>query len=173
MEAGFHSISHYNLVRKFVSMRQAMNIPDAKSRSGQRMGETRKVASAAIVQSKNARRRSHLDAQKEREKVHFATLMGICRFKRAELEPKYQQYKGRVVHRGDIVNDDSGACAVFTGRGSSASQMSAAKVLVPDCTISAYTQVKLEDAPKLLRIPNSECPDIWIRLPRHKWPKSW
>ena len=19
----------------------------------------------------------------------------------------------------------------------------------------------------------SECPDIWIRLPRHKWPKSW
>ena len=18
-----------------------------------------------------------------------------------------------------------------------------------------------------------ECPDIWIRLPRHKWPKSW
>ena len=27
--------------------------------------------------------------------------------------------------------------------------------------------------PKLLKIPNSECPDIWIRLPRHKWPKSW
>ena len=21
--------------------------------------------------------------------------------------------------------------------------------------------------------PKSECPDIWIRLPRHKWPKSW
>ena len=19
----------------------------------------------------------------------------------------------------------------------------------------------------------SECPDIWIRLPKHKWPKSW
>ena len=25
----------------------------------------------------------------------------------------------------------------------------------------------------LLKIPKSECPDIWIRLPRHKWPKSW
>ena len=35
------------------------------------------------------------------------------------------------------------------------------------------TQVKMEDAPKLLKIPKSECPDIWIRLPRHKWPKSW
>ena len=39
--------------------------------------------------------------------------------------------------------------------------------------VSAYTQVKMEDAPKLLTIPESECPDIWIRLPRHKWPKSW
>ena len=31
----------------------------------------------------------------------------------------------------------------------------------------------MEDAAKLLTIPKSECPDIWIRLPRHKWPKSW
>ena len=31
----------------------------------------------------------------------------------------------------------------------------------------------MEDAPTLLKIPKSECPDIWIRLPRHKWPKSW
>ena len=39
--------------------------------------------------------------------------------------------------------------------------------------VSAYTQVKMENAHKLLKIPKSECPDIWIRLPRHKWPKSW
>ena len=39
--------------------------------------------------------------------------------------------------------------------------------------VSAYTQAKMEDAHKLLKIPKSECPDIWIRLPRHKWPKSW
>ena len=31
----------------------------------------------------------------------------------------------------------------------------------------------MQDAPRLLRIPKSECPDTWIRLPRHKWPKSW
>ena len=29
------------------------------------------------------------------------------------------------------------------------------------------------DAPKMLKIPKSECPDIWIRLPRHKMAKSW
>ena len=39
--------------------------------------------------------------------------------------------------------------------------------------VSAYTQEQLEDAPRLLKIPESECPDVWIRHPRHKWPKSW
>ena len=31
----------------------------------------------------------------------------------------------------------------------------------------------MEDAHKLLKIPNSECPNISIRLPRQKWPESW
>ena len=39
--------------------------------------------------------------------------------------------------------------------------------------VSAYTQGKVEDAPALLKTPKSECPDISIRLPRLKWPKSW
>ena len=91
--------------------------------------------------------------------------------------------KGRVVLRGDIVKDDSGSYAVFTEQGSSASQMTAAKIMdiisrLPGCdgqaadAVSAYTQVKMEDAHKLIKIPKSECPDIWIRLPRHKWSKS-
>ena len=24
-----------------------------------------------------------------------------------------------------------------------------------------------------MKTPKSECPGIWIRLPRHEWPKSW
>ena len=110
--------------------------------------------------------------------------MEICHLKNAELEAKHQKYKGRIVLRGDIVKDDSGSYAVFAESRSSASQMTAAKVMdiisrLPGCAgqaadaVSAYTQVKMEDAPKLLKIPASECPDIWIRLPRHKWPKSW
>ena len=97
---------------------------------------------------------------------------------------KHQKYKGRVVLRGDIVKDNSGSYAVFTEPGSSASQMIAAKIMdiisrLPGCdgqaadAVSASTQVNIEDAHKLLKIPKSECPDIWIRLPRHKWPKSW
>ena len=48
------------------------------------------------------------------------------------------------------------------------------KSWLPGCSgqaadaVSAKTQVKIEDAPKLLKIPKSECPDIWIRLPKHK-----
>ena len=117
-------------------------------------------------------------------KVHFASPMDICHLKNAELEAKHQKYKGRVVFRGDVVKDDSGANAVFTEQGSQASQMTAAKIMdiisrLPGCAgqaadaVSAFTQVKMEDAPKFLKIPKSECPDIWIRLPRHKWPKSW
>ena len=95
-----------------------------------------------------------------------------------------KKYKGRVVLRGDIVKDVSGSYAVFTEQGSSALRMTAANIMdiisrLTRCegqaayAVSAHTQVKMEDAPKLLKIPNSECPDIWIRLPRHKWPKSW
>ena len=46
----------------------------------------------------------------DKEEVHFATLMEICHRKNAELEPKLQKYKGRVVLREDTVKDDSGAC---------------------------------------------------------------
>ena len=81
--------------------------------------------------------------------------MDLCHLKNSELEPQFQKYKGRVVLRGDIVKDDSGSYAVFTEQGSSASQMTAAKVIarLPGCTgqaadaVSAYTQVKMEDAP--------------------------
>ena len=99
--------------------------------------------------------------------VHFASLMDICHLKNAELEAKHQKYKGRVVLRGDIVKDNSGSYAVFTEQGSSAAQMTAAKIMdiisrLPGCdgqaadAVSAYTQVKMEDAHKLLKIPKSE-----------------
>ena len=100
-----------------------------------------------------------LEVQKEQKKIHFATLMDICHLKNAELEPRYQKCKGRVVLRGDIVKDDSGSYAVFTGQGSSASQMTA-KVMdviarlpgAGQAHAVSYTHVKM-DAPKLLKNP--------------------
>ena len=88
--------------------------------------------------------------------------MDICHLKNAELEAKHQKYKGRVVLRGDIVKGNSDSYAVFTEQGSSASQMTAAKIMdfisrLLGCdgqsadAVSAYTQVKMEDAHKLLK----------------------
>ena len=85
--------------------------------------------------------------------VHFASLMDICHLKNPELGAKHQKYKGRVVLRVDFVKDDSGSYAVFTEQGSSASQMTAAKIMdiisrLPGCdgqeadAVSAYTQIK-------------------------------
>ena len=82
----------------------------------------------------------------------------------------YRKYKGRVVLPGDIVKDDSGAYAVFTEQGSSASQMTTAKIMdviarSPGCdgqaadAVSAYTQVKLEDAPRRIRLPRHNGPN--------------
>ena len=120
------------------------------------------------------------EARTKGAKVHFASMMGICHLKNAELEAKHKKSKGRIVLRGDVVKE---SYAVFTEQGSSASQMTVAKVMdiisrLPGCAgqaadaVSACTHVKMEDAPKLLKVPKSECPDLRIRLPRHKWPKS-
>ena len=38
-------------------------------------------------------------------------------------------------------------------------------------TVSAYTEVKLKETPRLLRIPHSECPDVWICLSWQKMAK--
>ena len=70
----------------------------------------------------------------------------ICHLKNAELEAKHQKYKGRVVPRGDIVKDDSGSYALFTEQGSTASQMTAAKVMdiisrLPGCAGQAADAV--------------------------------
>ena len=58
--------------------------------------------------------------------------------------------------------------------------MTAAKIMdiisrLPRCAGQAADAVsaEMDDAHQLFKIPKSECPDIWIRLPRHKWPKSW
>ena len=98
-----------------------------ESSSGQGMEEARNDSSLALGQSEE-QNEVILKAQRDKNNVHFVTLMDICHLKNAELDPKFRKYKGRIVLRGDIVKDGSGAHAVFTGQGSSASQMSAAKI---------------------------------------------
>ena len=152
---GNNSLQHYKLVHKFIPMPQAMKILAAKAAVDKEWEELEKISAWNLTKVRS--KKEVIDeARTAGATVHFASLMDICHLKNAELEAKYQKYKGRVV------KDVSGSCAVFTEQGSSASQMTAAKIMdiisrLPGCdgqaadAVSAYTQVKMEDAPKLLK----------------------
>ena len=105
-----------------------------------------------------------LEAQRDNIRVHFASLMDIRHLKNAEVELKLKE-----VER-DVVKADSGACAVFTEQSSSASQMTAAKNHGCYCKItrlwwtSSWCNISVHPS----KIHKSECPDVWIRFPRHK-----
>ena len=107
-------------------MPEAMKIPDAKAAVDKEWKKLETIP-AWHVRKVKSKKEVIKDAQKNNNKVHFASLMDLCHLKNSVLKPQFQKYKGRVVLRGDIVKDGSGAHAVFTERGSSASLMTAAK----------------------------------------------
>ena len=122
-----------------------------------------KVLAWQLTKSRN--KKEVIDEARNKDRtVHFASLMDLYHLENSELEPQYQKYRGRGVLRGDIVKDDSGSYAVFTEQGSSASQMTGAKVMdivsrLPGCSgqaadaVSTFTQVKMEDASTLSKSP--------------------
>ena len=101
---GFISMSHYNLVHKFIFMPQAMKILDGKAVVDNEWKNLRQSQHRNWRESKS-KKEVVLEAQRDKRKVHFASLMDNCHLKNAELEPKLQKYKGRVVLRGDIEKD--------------------------------------------------------------------
>ena len=98
--------------------------------------------------------------------------MDICHLKNAELEAKHQKYKGRAVLRGDIVERRFGLlCSIYRARSICITNDGCksngyhfkvtwnAQDKHADA-ISAYTQVKMEDAPKLVKNSTKKnCPD--------------
>ena len=109
-------------------MPQAMKIPSAKAAVDKEWEKLEKIPEWNLTKVRS--KKEVIDeARTKGAKVEFASLMDMCHLKNAELEAKHQKYKGRVVLRGDIVKDDSGSYAVFTEQGSSASQMTAAKIM--------------------------------------------
>ena len=153
-EKGDNSLQHYNLVHKFIPMPQAMKIPAAKAAVDKEWEKLEKISARNLTKVRS--KKEVIDeAWTSGATVHFASLMDICHLKNAELEAKHQKYKGRVVLRGYIVKDDSGSYAVFTELGTAAKIMDIISRL-PGCdgqaadAVSAYTQVKMEDAHKLL-----------------------
>ena len=93
-------------------------------------------------------------ALEENREAHFGRLFALCVEKHSELPISKRKYKGSVVFRGNQVKNAEGVAAVFAQLGTSASLMSASKLLdavamPPGCAgeqsdaVQAYTQAFL------------------------------
>ena len=78
---GYNSISHYTLVRKFIPMSQAMKIPDAKAAVDKEWKKLETIPAWQLDKVKS-KKVVFLEAQRDKHKVHFATLMDICHLKK-------------------------------------------------------------------------------------------
>ena len=110
---GNHSPSPYNLVHKFIPMPQTLQIPDAKAAVEKELEKLEKIPAWQLTKVRN-KKEVIAEARNEDITAYFSSLMDLCHLKNAELEPQFPKYKGRVVLRGVIVQDDSGSYAVFS-----------------------------------------------------------
>ena len=145
------------------------------------MGEARNVAGVAIHQSEEEKGGYSRSAKRQKESPP-CYIDGHLSSQKSGVRTEVSKVRSPGRAPSASLKDDSGSYAVFTEQGSSASQMTAGKVMdvmarLADCAgqaadaVSACTQAR-RTLLKLLNIPKSECPE-WIRLPRHKWPNSW
>ena len=150
----------YSITTWFTICSYASSYENSSSESsgGQGMGKLEKISAWNLTKIRS--KKEVIDeARTSVAAIHLYHLMDARHLKNAELEAKHQKYKGRVALRGDIVKDDSGSYAVFAEQRSSAPQLTAARIMdiisrLPGCdgqaadAVSAYTQVKMEDAHK-------------------------
>ena len=86
-----NSLSHNNLVHKFIPMPQALKILDAKAAV---VKEWEKLENISAWQLTKVRNKKDVieEARNKGRKVHFASLMDLCQQKNSKLEPEFQEY---------------------------------------------------------------------------------
>ena len=140
-------------------MPQAVKILAAKAAVDKEWEKLEKISAWNLTKVKSKKKVID-EARTSGATDHFASLMDICHLKNAELEAKHQKYKGRVVLRGDIVKDNSGSYAVFTEQGSSASQMTAAKIMDIICRLPGCDGQAADASIGLYPSENGRCSQI-------------
>ena len=171
-------MTHYNLVHKFIPMPQATKIPDAKAAVDKEWKKLDTIPAWNLEKDKT-KKEAVLEAQRDNKKVHFASLMDICTSKKcrdrtnmaAQRQSRAQRRhcKGRLrslrsLHRTRLIciTDD---CCEIHGRYCSCDGQAAD-------VVSAYTHVNWTMLLNCPKFRNHNVEIVWIRLPRHKWPKS-
>jgi len=107
------------------------------------------------------------------EKVHIGNLMTICSEKFAEMEEAMRVLKGRVVYRGDVAKDESGAAAIYQNLTASPTSITAANANIAYGKIPGH-RTSSADAVKayVQSLLKSEHP-TWVQIPKELWPESW
>ena len=120
-------------------------------------------------------KKGHSRSTKRQKKVHFATLMDRCHLKKCRVGTQITEVQRQSRALESHCKRRLWSPCSFYWTGLVCVPHDSCKTIdviarLPGCdgraadAISAYTQVKLEDASRLLKIPKSECPDVWIRL---------
>ena len=161
---------------KFLQQRQAVD----------KEWETLEKISAWNLTKVRSKKRWSMKARTKGAKVHFASLMDICHLKKCWIGDKApKNTKGRVVLRGDIVKDDSGVLrSVHWTRITSITNDSSkghgyhlqtawVRRSGSRCSICTHPGKNGRCSTIFWKFQNRNVQDIWIRLPRHEWPKSW
>ena len=111
--------------------------------------------------------------------AHFGQLMTICSIKHHELPESQQKHKGRIVYRGDVTKDHTGALAVFQELSANPTSLISARCnlaygCLPGHTVSqadaiqAYIQSYL-----ITQDRKGRSVETWISLPPELQPKEW
>ena len=89
---GINSLSHYNLVHKFIPMPQALKNTRCEGCSGKRMRKLEKIPGWHLTKVRNKKKMID-EARNKGRKVHFASLMDHCHLKNVELRQSTKNTK--------------------------------------------------------------------------------
>ena len=127
--AGFVSEHYFALIHNSIPIQEAKRIPAAKEAMD---SEFKKLDKRGSVDWSRVQEKSDVMAYAVDNGIEydFGDLMTLCHEKHTELNlPQLKKvYKGRIVFRGDIVEDETGYLAIFSEQGTSSSQLEAAKM---------------------------------------------
>ena len=153
-------MTHYNLVHKFIPMPQAMKIPDAKAAVDKEWKKLETIPAWNLGKKCQEQKGGYSGNTKRQQESPLCHIGGHMSPQECGVGAKSADVKWQSRALGDIEKNDSGAYAVFSAQGSSASQMTGAKIMDVIARLPAW--VKLEDAARLLKIPKigmSRCLD--------------
>ena len=182
---GMNSLSHYNLVHKFIPVPQAIKKNTrCTGSSGKIMGKTLENTSMAAAESQKPKggdrwskewgqNRTCCVVNGRTSSQEFGVGTQNSEIQRSSCTPKWHCERwfriGITIYWAKIISITNDGCKSH-GCQSKATRMR---------TTSSRRSIRLHPGQNgrctdvTEKFQESECPDIWIRVAKHKWPKSW